>query len=275
MQQLDAPKIVQIETCAYCNARCVFCPHSMMKRPMGKMSDELFKKIIDDCKEIKPLRIFPFLNGELFLDEKILDRIKYINDALPNTEVVIYTNGNLLTADKARKLLELSIGGIVFSLNASNEQKYAELMGLDYKKTVANIRRFLEIRKEKGKPTPVCASIIGEGVNSREELRDFKKQWSAEGMDVMAVPFKNWAAKLGEPTNVNTPCFRALEQMTILWDGRVSLCCMDNEGEVILGDTKENTIREIWNGERAKSVRKAHLEGLRQTLPLCNVCTGA
>jgi hypothetical protein len=59
----------------------------------------------------------------------------------------------------------------------------------------------------------------------------------------------------------------------VLWDGRVSLCCFDAEGAVILGDLKTQTLREVFGGDKAVGIRLAHVEGRRQELPLCNTCT--
>src|SRR3990172_9545160 len=94
---------LQIETTKVCNGKCVFCPVPTMKRQRGIMPMDLFKKIIDDCKDIQPKEVLPFLNGEPFLDPHILERIEYINKTLPHSDVVLYSNGNLLTADNAEK----------------------------------------------------------------------------------------------------------------------------------------------------------------------------
>src|SRR3990172_2918077 len=122
---------LQIETTNLCNGKCVFCPVPTTKRERGFMSMDLFKKIIDDAEEMQPDMVLPFLNGEPFLDKDIFDRIAYVNDKLPHAKVMLYTNGNLLTADKARALSELRIAGINFSVNAVSNAARQELMGLD------------------------------------------------------------------------------------------------------------------------------------------------
>ena len=47
--------------------------------------------------------------------------------------------------------------------------------------------------------------------------------------------------------------------MTVLWNGDVSLCCQDVNGEVILGNINEQSLAEIFTGERFRLVRQAHL----------------
>ena len=68
-------------------------------------------------------------------------------------------------------------------------------------------------------------------------------------------------------------CARAFGQIMVLWDGRVSLCCFDGEGDEILGDLKTQTIREVYNAGRALEIRTAHAEGRRGEIPLCRNCT--
>ena len=67
------------------------------------------------------------------------------------------------------------------------------------------------------------------------------------------------------------PCYRQWLTFTVLWDGRVALCCADFDGRVILGDLRTSTIREVWNGERVpedpprapRDRRTGHLHGVR------------
>jgi radical SAM protein with 4Fe4S-binding SPASM domain len=47
---------------------------------------------------------------------------------------------------------------------------------------------------------------------------------------------------------------------TVLWDGRVSLCCADFDGHQILGDLRTQTIAEIWNSPPYRAARRLHLE---------------
>jgi hypothetical protein len=48
---------------------------------------------------------------------------------------------------------------------------------------------------------------------------------------------------------VNYPCYRPWLTFTVLWDGRVSLCCADFDGRHILGDLNTSSIKDVWNAE--------------------------
>jgi radical SAM protein with 4Fe4S-binding SPASM domain len=47
---------------------------------------------------------------------------------------------------------------------------------------------------------------------------------------------------------------------TVLWDGRVSLCCADYDGRNVLGDLRTSSIAEVWNNQTYRAVRRQHLE---------------
>ena len=51
MRPLDFPNNVQIQTTAFCNASCGFCPYPETSRtlPMGTMDDDLFRAIVDQA----------------------------------------------------------------------------------------------------------------------------------------------------------------------------------------------------------------------------------
>ena len=53
-------------------------------------------------------------------------------------------------------------------------------------------------------------------------------------------------------------CDRAFRSMTILFDGRIGLCCMDSDGKYILGDISKETMRNVWNNAHYKLLRYKH-----------------
>jgi radical SAM protein with 4Fe4S-binding SPASM domain len=77
---------------------------------------------------------------------------------------------------------------------------------------------------------------------------------------VHVTDLHNWAGTLNTESDVNYPCYRPWLTFTVLWDGRVSLCCADFDGKTILGDLNTSSIREIWNAAPYRDARRQHLE---------------
>ncbi len=56
-------------------------------------------------------------------------------------------------------------------------------------------------------------------------------------------------------------------------DGAVTTCCLDEGLENRLGNLREHSLRELWQGETLHAWRLAHLEGrFEDSGPLCTRC---
>ena len=46
--------------------------------------------------------------------------------------------------------------------------------------------------------------------------------------------------------------------LIVLWDGKIVPCCVDYEGEMILGDANKEKLVNIWNSKNTKKFRQMH-----------------
>ncbi|WP_147127636.1 radical SAM/SPASM domain-containing protein [Shimia ponticola] len=97
-----ALKAIQIETLAFCNYKCSFCPTNQIEMPKGRMTDRLFESLIDQLREFEG-EIRLYLRNEPLLDKRIFDFAKTADEQTKG-KVVIQTNGSLLTYEAAQKL---------------------------------------------------------------------------------------------------------------------------------------------------------------------------
>jgi radical SAM protein with 4Fe4S-binding SPASM domain len=95
--------------------------------------------------------------------------------------------------------------------------------------------------------------------NSAEE-QAFIDHWSSVADKIHITELHNWAGTLKRRADVSFPCYRQWLTFTVLWDGRVSLCCADLDGQVVLGDLTTETIADVWNGDAYRRVRREQLE---------------
>ncbi len=135
----DTPRLVAVETTNHCNAKCVFCPNNALARDKGPMADDLFDKIIEDCREFELPAIEPFIQGDPFSDPKILPRLEQIRRRLPKTKLRLYTNGYGMTPKKTDAMLELGIDHLYISVNTLDEKKYRDVMGIPLERTLRNM----------------------------------------------------------------------------------------------------------------------------------------
>jgi len=91
--------------------------NGVMSRDRETMSEELYRKIIDDCATFQVQAIEPFLNGEPFMDPQIVPRLKYLRERLPATKLRLYSNGNAMVPKRVDELLGIGIDHLYISLN--------------------------------------------------------------------------------------------------------------------------------------------------------------
>jgi hypothetical protein len=68
------------------------------------------------------------------------------------------------------------------------------------------------------------------------------------------------------------PCSNLWSELTILWTGRVALCCIDYDGKVILGDVNKESLENILKGKKLQITREYHLKRQFDQIGLCKRC---
>ena len=219
-----------------------------MTRPRGEMSDELFRKIIKDGKNIRKSFFVPFLNGEPFVFPRIWEWLDYME--AEEVRVHIYTNAELM--DVGRLLKYRNISCICCGINAASKETYDKVVrGPNYEIVVENMKELIK----KAKIRQIFASMVVVDEN-QHEVELFEKIW---GKNTIFGEFKNWGGARHcsiEKTGERVPRWALLNTMSILWDGRVVPCCLDYDGEIILGDANKQTLTEIWH--QSQWMRKRH-----------------
>jgi len=126
-----------------------------------------------------------------------------------------------------------AIREIVFSLGGVDAASYREVMGLDFDTVYNNVKYFCLMNKGKIPTSATCP------LHSR--TRPFINKWGLlwtplVGQRASFTSLFNFAGKIHDELEhranaAHEPkyCCR-LNQMAVLWDGRVALCCMDSEG---------------------------------------------
>jgi radical SAM protein with 4Fe4S-binding SPASM domain len=247
------------------------------------MSEELYRKIIDELVPLAPRQVCPFNDGEPLLDKNLVPRIAYLNRKLPEAKVILYTNASLLTPEKVKELAQLKISRISISFNAARKETYERVMvGLNYETVLRNIDALID--GFRGTDTEIMISFLKLDENRGESIL-FRKLWWGKPVEIgiwdrmdfgghVRLPLGQRIRRAMDPLLPPIPCTRALNTMSILWDGRVAICCRDYEGEFLLGNVAESSVAATWNSEVAREARWKHLEGRRGQIGICRYCPG-
>ncbi len=280
---INPPFLVDIEGTNACNAKCIMCPHSKMKRKVGVMKWELFEKIVANCVRFKVPEVSLNGFGEPLLDSLLIDRIKYLKKS--GVPVVrIYTNASLLKGKIVEELINSGLDSINTCIDGVTKAVFEKIRpGLDLDIVEKNVQEFIKLRNKMGKKKPLVFIGFLKLAENESEWNTFVERWSPVANGIYKANPSNWAnaVKLTSLSNYdfshqkgyyNSPCIFLWKMVSIQYNGDVILCCRDYEGKFILGNLQESNLEDIWNGKKLKAVRRTHLDGNIESIPLCANC---
>ncbi len=268
-----------IETSSACNLRCVMCPNKdFPPARKGVMELGLFRKIVDEARHFAH-DVYLHHRGEPLLNPALFDMIRTARAAGLTTR--FHTNGVLLDEDKARRLLEAGPDLVSFSVDGFTPETYERIRaGAVFERTVTNILRLAALRRERKLKRPY---IVIEKIRfrQREDARDagavgaLRRRFLEAGVDeIIEKEEYTWAAPdAPRPEGVRSasPCTFPWYAMVICHDGTVTPCPQDFHAHLALGNVRESTLAEIWNGDKYRDLRR-RLAGDLESLPLCRQC---
>ncbi len=263
------PTYVEIETTIMCNASCWFCPQKNSLRTPKYMEDKVWKKIIDDTRNIGAI-YRPFLLNEPFADKRMTEIVSYIKQD-PTAKVEFNTNASMLTPKVSDQLIALGVDVMRFSIDGFYRETFDESRGISYDKVYKHVAYFLQQCKKSKRDIATEVRMIKLPNTENEQIK-FKEYWEKHQpdniifTDLYSYP---WEEQSG-PTNL--PCLKIEKELFFYVDGTATLCCWDSIGRQIIGDIKTENALDIWNGVEMNRCRNLLDKGEREKLNLCSRC---
>ena len=269
----EVPRLVAIETTSRCNASCNFCPYSAKTTEKRAMDQALFEKIIEDCRAFPLAKIEPLLNGEPFVDPRIVERMAHIRRRLPRSILHLVTNGNAMLPRRTDEVADMGgVDRLIVSLNTLDAATYREVMDLDLARTLDNLRYLLDPARRRRVARRIYVRMVRRPDSTLAEQDEFLAFCRAHGARPMIVGQHNYAGDVASLMPVPAyPC-QMLDRVDILHDGRVALCCSDAEGKYSWGDVRTQSVLEVFRGEAATRYRETHRRGGRREIAPCSGC---
>jgi sulfatase maturation enzyme AslB (radical SAM superfamily) len=267
------PDHVQIQTITGCNANCIFCPNGKSRQgvPKGRRMDwDLYRSIVDQCLELGIRRYSVYLMNEPMLDRELAQRVAYISARIKRPQYVkVTSHGGLLTERMAKSLLDSGLDKLKISVQSLNPERYRNIMGLPLANTLKNINRFLALKQKGGYKLPRLEIVMVDSIQTHDEITSMRRYWQDRNIKLYIEPVENRAnqqnirnAAVGEhQLRSFSWCRRLMEQIYILYDGRMVQCCADWEQRSIMGDLSAQRLVDIWSGQRYSDYRRRFTEG--------------
>lgn len=293
---LSAPKWVQIETTNRCNLDCQMCQRKHLDLQYEDMSLEMFERIIDRLPDtVKTVNLTgwgePFIHPDIFL---------MINYAKQNgLRVSLTSNGYLLDAECLRKIFEVGLDAISFSIENISPNKHNGKGHPFSEQCILNIKEFLKLRGDSRIPQVQFNTTIHKNNDILSVIR-FAKECGVDGVNMQRLDIRfnkslerptrteereicKKALRLGKELGimVNCPeienkglrpsilrddfCPTLYSKLYINIFGDVTPCCALPRYAV--GNILDTPLLEIWNDEKFSVFR----QNQRQICGLCDV----
>ena len=136
----------------------------------------------------------------------------------------------------------------------------------------------LELRKKLNLNGPKIEVVFYATPENEHEKNKYEEFWREIVDSVNIYPSSRaWTWRVAKKQSPKIPprkksCWMLWKRMCITWDGYVTSCTSDVNGEYLLGDLNKQSIREIWNSEKMMSLKKLHKNRKFQEIPLCSHC---
>ena len=294
---LSTPFTVGIDPSNRCNFACQFCPTGhpdLLKkvgRPAGSMEFDLFRRIIEGLKAFpdKVRRLYLYHEGEPLMNPRLPDMLAYARRADVAEQVQTTSNGALLTPSVADALIDADFDLIRISVEHVDDDGYHRLTGTRtrYEQIRRNVEYLFNERERRGSRLRIHPKIMDTGLTPEQKekfIRDFQpigdllniqklgEMPASEGVDFSLGTNPEFSSS-GAPFKPDRiVCPHPFYVMVVKWRGAVVTCSEEWRWENVVGDTKFQTLPEIWNSEPLRQFRLTHLQGDRDSISHCRNC---
>jgi MoaA/NifB/PqqE/SkfB family radical SAM enzyme len=145
----STPPGIEIELTNRCNLACVQCLRSRGLKPyeLGEMSFESYQRILSQFPYVIHLGLNGF--GEPLLHHRFFDIVAYTRRDRPWCKITIYSNGMLIDAERADRLMDCGVKEVNISIDAATPLTYQRVRrGGRLHVVHDNIRRLMRVRRD-------------------------------------------------------------------------------------------------------------------------------
>ncbi len=253
------------------------CLRAIRRFDGPNMEFDLFKEIIDGSS---PYLQYVSLDGpgETTMNPEAFRMIRYARSN--GIRVMFSTNCTLLDRAMGDAIMDSGADLIIFSVNGASSDVYEAVHGRAcYSQVLANIQGFLDQkRRRKARILVALQMVILD--ETRAQIGAFYRKWrGVSGVDLVRVKRDvvgghRTGSDGRQARRRKNPCSR-------LWHGPAYI---DTDGSVYaspgvlyksgpVGNLKEQSLADIWNGGQMQAMRRGHIRGDVSQFDECVECS--
>lgn len=279
----DFPITVGLELVNRCNLSCIMCWTNNHKLPKFALDEETIRAVLSECQNNELPAIVFGLGSESLLYKNIRPMIVAAKEA-GVMDIFLGTNGVLMDESMSEFLVDEQIARVEVSLDAATPETFKKIRSKDeLDKIEANVRTLLEIKKRKKSVLPIVRLCFCVQDLNRDEREAFLEKWSdsVDYVDFQVMSDFSYVDQLlrGEVPDLpivaqdsypDAYCAYPFNSLHVWSNGEITPCCTYYGKNLVLGNVKETTLKEVWNGEGIRAIREQILSG--NLNPTCAIC---
>jgi radical SAM protein with 4Fe4S-binding SPASM domain len=289
------PISISIEPTTACNLRCPECPSGLraFSRPTGMLEKALYRDFIDQLAPTLTYLTFYF-QGEPYLHPAFLGMVDYATSKRIYTATS--TNAHFLNEEAARNTVKSGLDRLIISLDGTTQDAYESYrIGGSLDKVIEGTRNIVEAKKTLRSKTPHVVFQFLVVKPNEHQIPDVYR-WSKQlGVDQVVLKTaqiydyengsplmptldrysryrKNADGSYSIKNKLDDHCWKMWHSCVITWDGKVVPCCFDKDAHFALGDLKDSSFKDVWNGQAYNQFRTSLLVSRRE-IEMCRNCT--
>lgn len=178
------PKILQVEISASCNLKCNICARNEFEYGPGNLPVDLFRSLVFLFPYLEKLILHGY--GEPLVHPEFAKLMEIV--APYSCHKSFYTNGTLLTEEKARNVISGGIDEVTVSIDSPVGDTYEAIRpGASFDGVRRNVGRLVEMKNDtvEAKPKVVIAAVaMTDNVDELPPLVDFVNDLGADAVEI-------------------------------------------------------------------------------------------
>jgi radical SAM protein with 4Fe4S-binding SPASM domain len=291
---LETPFLLYVDPSSACNFRCQFCPTghrdlveaSNYKRSLLDLA--LFEKLIRDLEAFpQPLKVMRMNKiGEPLLNKQLPDMIALAKASGRVQYIDLATNAAKFSPELLTRLVDAGLDRLNVSLEGVNRAQYAEhaKVDFDFDKLVENVRWLYQNKGQCEVTVKVPGNFLSPADRQtffdlfgdhcdRIFVEELSPIWPEFDVEQRAgVQIQDQEGQYRQTLKDKDVCTYIFYAMAVNSDGTVSACCPDWDQKLVVGDLRQESLRDIWHSQSMRQLQMLHLQGRRRDNPVCKSC---
>jgi len=284
---LTSPVDVSLELSSVCNMSCGYCYHAdQSKLPFtkGLMDKNMAKLIISEAADLGVSSLKFNYRGEATLHPGYSEITKFAKslaggsvfiDRLANSNFKIPKNKMDGVIPGLAALTKVKVSYDSFDKSVFETQR----AGGNHNLTSENIDRFYNSPERIKSETRLVIQAVRTRLNLDEDIEaNVKKRWPEAAISVRDVVAGRKDDDIDEYEHKKreggrSPCKQAFVRIIVSHDGKAHPCCPSIKGDLILGDLKKQSLKDVFNSLVARNLRRDLITGEAFEYDPCRTCS--